>query len=78
MTHTLIIKTDNESDFELIKELAERLGLTTTEQSAETELERQRATFRELFGTWEGKESGEELAALIHNARHDREEDIEL
>lgn len=79
MTHTLIIETENEKDFELIKGLADRLGLPVKEQHAKVVSKIvQEDAIRQLFGSWEGDESGEELADQIRSARNDQPRDINL
>ncbi|MEO6684688.1 MAG: hypothetical protein ABIN24_01940 [Dyadobacter sp.] len=40
MTHTIIIETKDEKDFELIKGLADRLGLSVKEEHEEELLEK--------------------------------------
>lgn len=78
MTHTLIIETQDEKDFELIKGLANRLGLPVIERHIEKLEEKQRAAFRNLVGSWVGDETGDELAARIRNSRNDTARNIEL
>ncbi|MCE7044179.1 hypothetical protein [Dyadobacter sp. CY312] len=74
MTHTLIIETENEKDFELIKGLTDRLGLPVKEQHAEELLEKQKRAFNNLVGSWEG----DELADQIRSVRNDQPRDINL
>lgn len=78
MTHSIIIETENQRDAELIKGLANRLGLPVVERHTGKATEKQKAIFKKLFGRWEGEESAEELAASIRAARHDSPRDIEL
>lgn len=78
MTHTIIIETRSDQDFELIKGLANRLGLPVVERHTGKVNEKQRAKFKKLFGRWDSEESAEELAAAIRAARHDTPRDIEL
>lgn len=78
MTHTIIIETKDDKDFELIKSLVNRLGLPFKERHLEDLTEKQEAAFLNLAGSWVGDESGDELAARIHNARNDSPRDVEL
>ncbi|KAA9356246.1 hypothetical protein [Larkinella humicola] len=76
MMHTITIETQNDADFELFKGLAQRLGLRIRE--THTEGERSEAEELRLLnrvaGGWKSDESGDELAAMLQNARsfHDR------
>lgn len=78
MTHTIIIETKDEKDFELIKGLADRLGLPVKERHVEGLLEKQEAAFKNMVGSWVGDETGDELVARIHNARNDAPREVEL
>lgn len=80
MTHIITIETQSDNDFELIKELAQRLGLRVNEQHTEMQeaTSAQEAAFKKLFGSWESTESGDELAAKIRADRNDSPRDIEL
>ena len=78
MTHTLIIETQDERDFELIKGLANRLGLPVTERHVERLEEKQKVAFRNLVGSWIGDETEDELAARIRNSRNDAPRNIKL
>ena len=79
MTHTLIIETENEKDFELIKGLANRLGLPVKEQHSKVVSKvAQEDAVRQLFGSWQSEETGEELVDLIRSARNDQPRDIDL
>ena len=78
MTHTLIIETQDEKDFALIKGLADRLGLPVKERHVEGLLERQKAAFSSLVGSWAGDETGDELAARIRNSRNDAPRNTDL
>jgi hypothetical protein len=78
MTHTIIIKTTDDKDFELIKGLANRLGLPVAERHTEELSKTQEDSFMKLFGSWESDESANELATLIHSARNDSPRDIQL
>lgn len=78
MTHTIIIKTTDDKDFELIKVLANRLGLPVAEQHTEELSKTKEDSFFKLFGSWESDESSDELAALIHSSRNDSPSDIQL
>ena len=65
MRHTIIIETQSNDDFQLIKMLAERLGLHTNEKhtdTIDTEFEQERI-FKSLFENWQGEETGDELNA---------------
>ena len=76
---TIHIEIEDERDFELISALAQRLGLPTSVQQREELLTEQEAALQHLFGRWEGEETGEELAEMIHNARNDKgKRDIDL
>ena len=78
MTHTLIIETQDEKDFELIKGLANRLGLPVSERHVEKLEEKQRAAFKNVVGSWAGDETGDELADRIRSSRSDTPRNIEL
>jgi hypothetical protein len=80
MTHIITIETQSDNDFELIKGLAQRLGLRVNEQHTEIQeaTSEQEAAFKKLFGSWEGEETGDELAAMIRRDRNDSPRDIEL
>lgn len=71
MMRTIHIEIEDERDFELISALAQRLGLPTSVKQREELLTEQEATLQHLFGSWEGEETGEELAATLHEARND-------
>ncbi|GLU53168.1 hypothetical protein [Dyadobacter frigoris] len=53
MTHTIIIETKDDKDFELIKGLANRLGLPVAERHTEELSKMQEDSFMKLFGSWE-------------------------
>ena len=78
MTHTIIIETQSNNDFELIKTLAERLGLRTEE--THTGNERSEAEKLRLLErvSWQGEETGDELNTMLLNARHFGTRDIQL
>lgn len=80
MTHTIIIETQNDTDFALIKSLAQRLGLSTNEHHTGSDKSKsaEEMLFRGLFGSWQGTESGDELAELIQLSRQDKPRDIDL
>lgn len=80
MTHTIIIETQNDTDFALIKGLAQRLGLATNERhtSLGNSATAEETLFKGLFGSWQGTESGDELVNLIQAARQDKPRDVEL
>ncbi|QMW00547.1 hypothetical protein [Spirosoma foliorum] len=80
MTHIITIETESETDFAQIKGLAERLGLLIKEVHAETELgqEEELHLLDRIAGSWEGKETGDELNAMIRSARYDSLRDIDL
>ncbi len=81
MTHTIIIETQSSNDFELIKGLAKRLGLRTDEKHTDEfagAVPEQEGIFKNLFGSWQGEESGEELSASIYAARRDNHRDVQL
>lgn len=76
--HKITIDIETSSDFELIKGLAQRLGLPTSERHEEKATAKQKAIFDSLFGSWEGEKSGDELAAEIHTSRHDQMREVDL
>lgn len=79
MTHTLTIKAKSEADIVLVKELADRLGLITSESNQKrlTKAESQ-ALLDKVAGSWEGPETGDELNAMIYGSRFSRDRDVEL
>jgi hypothetical protein len=79
MKHTITIETQSDSDFILIKSLAERLGLRVNEQhnSALTDAERQTLLER-VSGGWAGQETGNELVEMIYSARRFNHRDVQL
>lgn len=79
MKHTITIETQSDSDFILIKSLAERLGLRVNEQhnSALTDAERQTLLER-VSGGWTGQETGNELVEMIYSSRHFTHRDVQL
>jgi hypothetical protein len=70
MTHTLIIETQNDSDFAQIKGFAERLGVSFRESHAKDDhsAARQEMAFKKFVGSWEGEETADELEALIYSS----------
>lgn len=80
MTHTIIIETQSDNDFELIKGLPQRLGLRTDETHTETVLSEteELALLDRVAGSWVGHETGDELNTLIRNARYDSPRNVEL
>lgn len=78
MTHTIIFEKINDQDYELIKELADRLGLPIVEIHTGERNDIQEARFAKIFGRWDSEESAEELAGRIRAARQDAPRDIEL
>ena len=76
--HEITISIENDNDLELIKGLARRLRLPTFERHEGEVTAKQKIVFDSLFGSWEGEESGDELAAEIHNSRHDSMRDVEF
>lgn len=81
MTHIITIETHSDKDFALLKGLAQRLGLSTKEvhKAAIGESEAEELTLLErVAGSWKGEETGDELNAMIRNARHDSQREIEL
>lgn len=80
MKHIIIIETQNDNDFALLKGLAQRLGLSMKESHSEdNHLEaQQEAAFKKFVRSWEGEETGDELNAMIYNSRHDSPREIEL
>jgi len=79
MTHTLTIKAKSEADIVLVKELADRLGLITSESNQKrlTKAESQ-VLLDKVAGSWEGPETGDELNAMIYGSRFNRDRDVEL
>ena len=81
MPHTIIIETHNHNDFALLKGLAQRLGLSTKEVHKEisclSEAEELKL-LESVAGSWQGDETGNELAAKIRADRNDSPRDIEL
>ncbi|NIJ55258.1 hypothetical protein [Dyadobacter arcticus] len=79
MTHTLTIEAKNEADFALVKELAERLGLSTkeTHQKRLSKAE-SLALLDKVAGSWEGPETGDEINEMIRNSRLSGNRDVEL
>ena len=80
MTHTITIETQSDHDFALLKGLAERLGLPVKENhgsdvAGNTD---QHAALKRFAGSWRGEETAEEREAIIYNARHDQQRDVEL
>lgn len=68
---TISIEIEDERDFELISGLAQRLGLPISVRQREELLTEQEATLQQLFGSWEGEETSDELVEMIRNARND-------
>ena len=80
MTHILTIETQNENQFFQIKGFAERLGVHVKETHTETSLSEveELQLLDRVAGSWVGDETGDELNAMIRNARYDSPRDIEL
>jgi hypothetical protein len=77
MTRTLTITTDNDADYELLKQLAARMQARVplpTPKSEITNEERLRR-FEKAFGSWAGDESTEELIETIESARLSKDAD---
>lgn len=78
MTRIITIETQNDQDFDLVKGLAERMGLhTQVRVSAVDEID-QKVAFEKFIGSWQGEETGDELVDMIYSARNDKGRDIEL
>lgn len=81
MMHIITIETQSDNDFALLKGLAQRMGLPTKEVHKEagglSEAE-ELALLERVAGSWESEETGDELAAMIHNSRYDSPREIEL
>jgi len=77
MTHTIIIETQNESEFAQIKGLAEKLGLRYKEDHAELRSQDEALQVLERV-CWEGNETADELNTMIQEARHFGSRDVEL
>lgn len=80
MTRIITIEIQNDQDFDLMKGLAQRLGLQTKESflATNTSKTEQEAAFKKFAGSWQGDESADELVDLIYSARHDSPREIEL
>ena len=80
MTHIITIQTQSESDFAKIKSFAERLGLHVEETHTENVLSEveELQLLNRVAGSWVGDETGDELNAMIRNARYDSPRTIEL
>jgi len=80
MIHILTIETQNESEFAQIKGFAERLGAHVKESHSDGSLSEadELALLNRVAGSWIGDETGDELNAMIRQARHDNPRDIEL
>ncbi len=76
--HTITINIEDDSDFELITGLIERLGLPVIQQQPEKTSDLEKEALKMLYGSWKGDESGDELAATIHQARADTIRDVQL
>lgn len=80
MAHSITIETQSDKDFALFKELAERLGLRTRESfdvAALSESE-ERKLLKEVAGSWQGDETGDELAAFLRTSRNDSPREVQL
>lgn len=77
MTHTLIIETQLDTDYQLMMGLAHRLGLRVEEYNKLT-ISRPSNLLEPLFGAWAGDETGDELAQQIRQARQDSSREINL
>jgi hypothetical protein len=71
MTHIITIETENQTDFTLLKNLAQRLNLNIKE-------EHKSAKEAKVAGSWEGSETGDELNLMIQQSRFDNPREIEL
>ena len=80
MTHILTIETQNEIEFAQIKGLAERLGVHVKESHSDDSLSEaeELELLNRVSGSWAGNETGDELNAIIRNARSDSPRDIDL
>ncbi|TDB63744.1 nitroreductase family protein [Arundinibacter roseus] len=80
MGHSIIIETPSDKDFALFKELAERLGLRTHETYDVPTLDKaeEKALFEEVAGSWQGDETGDELAEFLRKSRNDSPRSIQL
>lgn len=63
MTRIIIIETDDINDFELIKRLVVRLGLSMEERHIEGRLGKQETDFINLLGSKKETGSGDELSS---------------
>ncbi len=78
MTRIITIETQNDRDFDLVKNLAERMGLHTQVRVSNANEIDQEAAFERFVGSWKGEETGDELVDMIYSARNDKGRDIEL
>ncbi|MFD2571036.1 hypothetical protein ACFSUS_10355 [Spirosoma soli] len=80
MTHSITIETQNDSDFALMKELAQRLGLHVKESHTDDPIKepQQEVAFKNFVGSWQGEETADELVEIIYSARNDQPRDIDL
>jgi|GEM_PF-1458838 len=80
MRHTITIETQNDHDFALLKELAQRLGFSVKESHDKTMPDevKQQAALRNFIGSWQGEETVDELVDLIYKSRNDQPRDIDL
>jgi hypothetical protein len=77
MTHTLVIETQLDTDYQLMMSLAHRLGLHVKEPNELTNSGSSHL-FESLFGAWVSDETGDELAQQIRQARKDSSREIDF
>ncbi|MCE7068004.1 hypothetical protein [Dyadobacter sp. CY326] len=79
MTFKLIIEGHKEKDIFLMKEIANRLGLITSEiTQRRLTKDESLALLDKVAGSWEGPETGDELNAMIYGSRFSGNRDVEL
>jgi hypothetical protein len=77
MTHIITIETENQTDFTLLKNLAQRLNLNIKEEHKSAK-EAKSDLLDKVAGRWEGSETGDELNLMIQQSRFDNPREIEL
>lgn len=77
MLHTITIETKSETEFEQIKDFAQNLHVPFKESHEKELSEEERLSLLDQI-YWEGEETGDELNAMIYNARQSSSWDVEL
>lgn len=80
MTQAIVIETQDNKQFALLKGMAQRMGLPAKEIKtlSKPTKEEQEAAFKKFAGSWKGEETAEELEEIIYSARNDQPRDIKL